>query len=126
VFIWLVSSLERIPQDILDIMRHPENQLSLSVVNSWEMQIKERQNKLELPIPRKQLFIESLQNGFNMLPIHAAHIDELDNLADHHRDPFDRMLMAQTTAENMVLVTADQKIHQYQNQIRLLWTGFNS
>lgn len=121
VFIWLVSNLERVPLPIQAALESEENIVYPSVVNSWEMQIKMQLGKLDLPVPRKQLFDQSVKNDFRLLTIKASHIDALDQLTLEHRDPFDRMLMAQAKAENMRLVSADSKVHKYQDQVNLFW-----
>lgn len=88
-FLWLVSDLKKLPSSVVELCRNPGNTLYLSVVNSWEIQIKAQKGKLDLPIPRKQLIESSLAHGLVLLPILSRHVDALGEIADHHADPFD-------------------------------------
>ena len=122
-FIWLLSDSKKLSSHVATLCRDPKNSLYLSVVNSWEIQIKVQKGKLTLPVPRKQLIETSLACGLKMLPIQAHHVDALDGLADHHADPFDRLLIAQAKAEGMTLLSVDAKVQQYQDQVSVIWQG---
>ena len=91
-----------------------DNEVHLSAVSSWEMAIKIVAGKLQLPRPLAEMVPESLlQDGFINLPIQPAHCFALHTLPMHHRDPFDRMLVAQAVTEDCTLVTADQQLARY-------------
>ena len=121
IFIWLLSDIQQIPENILTACKNSNNRLYISVVNSWEMQIKIQQGKLSLPVSRSKLIEQSQQHGFSLLSITENHINHLEALKNHHKDPFDRLLMAQANAEKMKLISADSKIYLYKDQVDLLW-----
>jgi PIN domain nuclease of toxin-antitoxin system len=82
----------------------------VSVVTPWELGIKRAAGKLELDVG---LSAELVRVGFKMLPISAEHAERAPDLPIHHRDPFDRMLIAQAELESLVIVTADDALGQY-------------
>ncbi len=90
------------------------------MVSPWEMQIKITLNKLILGKPLKEMIQLELDRGtFTLLPITLTHIDRLSTLPLLHRDPFDRLLIAQALTDNLTLITADRKIQQY--PVDCLW-----
>ncbi len=94
--------------------------LLLSVVNVWEMQIKLQLGKLRLTLPLREI-IETQQqvNNVEILPITLAHVLALENLPAHHKDPFDRLLIAQAMVEGAVLVSGDPNIARY--AVHVVW-----
>ena len=90
------------------------NDLILSVVSAWEIQIKIQLGKLKLSQSLKEL-IESQQeiNSLQILSLELLHILALDTLPFHHKDPFDRLLIAQSIVEDITLVTGDNKLSAY-------------
>lgn len=118
IFLWLNAEPEKIPQAAYDACCDPQNQLYLSHVSPWEIQIKQQLGKLQLRAPLPELLETQVrENGLNMLPIELAHIYDLSQLPCHHNDPFDRLLIAQARTESMVLVTVDRKISLYDLEI---------
>lgn len=113
-FIWWASEPDKLPRKILELFERTENSLILSVASVWEMQIKTQLGKLDLDIPIKEL-IESQQqaNALQILPVELPHIFELSNLPAIHNDPFDRILIAQSNAEGLAIVSKDQKFSGY-------------
>jgi PIN domain nuclease of toxin-antitoxin system len=93
----------------------------ISVASIWEMQIKLQLGRLRLTLPLRNL-IESQQqaNNLQVLPIELSHVLALDNLPLHHRDPFDRLLIAQSNVEDAPLVSMDRAFSEYQVQIALV------
>jgi PIN domain nuclease of toxin-antitoxin system len=119
-FIWWRSDPDRLPQDVLEACHHLNNELLVSVVSIWEMQIKSQIGKLELDEPLAEILAsEQALNHITVLPIESYHIYELDALPLHHRDPFDRLLVAQARTENAILLTNDQKLRGY--DVPLIW-----
>ncbi len=96
------------------ILSDLENDLLLSLVSVWEMQIKIQLGKLQLqnPLPEILTTQQSI-NGSQMLPIHLNHIWALEGLPEHHRDPFDRLLIAQAIAVQRPIVSADSMFDRY-------------
>jgi PIN domain nuclease of toxin-antitoxin system len=76
----------------------------------WELRIKESLHKIKLP----KAFFSSLEPaGYELLPVAIPHVEALGKLPMHHRDPFDRMLVAQALTENLILVTRDKELLRY-------------
>jgi PIN domain nuclease of toxin-antitoxin system len=114
IFLWLNSEPEKVPPAAYAACCDPHNQLYLSHVSPWEIQIKQQLGKLQLRATLSGLMeTQARENGLIMLPIELAHIYALSQLPFHHKDPFDRLLIAQARIESMVLVTADRKISLY-------------
>ncbi len=114
IFLWLNSEPEKLSQKILTTCENPENQLYLSLISPWEIQIKQQLGKLKLESPLSKLIETQVnENNLIILPIKIEHIVELNNLPYIHKDPFDRMLIAQAKIESMTIVTADNKIKDY-------------
>ena len=114
IFIWLNDSPQRIPDRIMSIVTDPTNNLSLSLVSVWEMQIKIQLGKLELQDSLQQILTtQHSDNNLQILGIDLSHILRLASLPHHHRDPFDRLLIAQAQAEDLTLVSADGVFGHY-------------
>jgi PIN domain nuclease of toxin-antitoxin system len=93
----------------------PENQVFLSSVTVWEIAIKHAIGRLVFPI---DILEETARRmGFDMLPILPAHAIRAGSLPRHHADPFDRMLVAQAMVENLMLVTSDRQMAQYEVRV---------
>ena len=118
IFLWLNSEPEKIPLAAYDACCNPQNQLYLSHVSPWEIQIKQQLGKLQLRAALPELLeTRARENGLNILPIELTQIYALGQLPCHHNDPFDRLLIAQARTESMVLVTVDRKISLYDLEI---------
>jgi len=114
IFLWINSDPDKLPSAVHDACENPENQLYLSLVSPWEIQIKQQLGKLRLHSELSDLVETQIeQNGLNILPVKLEHIYALNDLPHHHKDPFDRLLISQAEIESMVLVTVDKKIGQY-------------
>ncbi|WP_333366794.1 type II toxin-antitoxin system VapC family toxin [Microcoleus sp. AT3-D2] len=102
------------------LCQNPENILLLSIGSIWEMQIKLQLGKLSLNLPLPEL-IESQQqtNNIEVLPINLTHLFTLDSLPNHHKDPFDRLLISQAIVENAVLVSGDSILANY--PVKIEW-----
>jgi PIN domain nuclease of toxin-antitoxin system len=117
-FIWWDSEPDRLSPQALALCQDRRNILLLSVVSVWEMQIKLQLGKLRLALPLKEI-IETQQqtNNIEILPVTLAHVLALENLPVHHKDPFDRLLVAQAMVEGAALVSGDPNIARYAVQI---------
>lgn len=96
-----------------------EKDVYVSIVTFWEMAIKESLGRLELPVEIDQMIIDIENSGFHILPIEGGHLTRLKSLPWLHRDPFDRLLICQAQSENLVLITKDDYIKQY--DVQTLW-----
>jgi PIN domain nuclease of toxin-antitoxin system len=114
IFIWWAGESARLSPTILSYLRDKGNSLVLSVASTWEMQIKAQMGKLDLGLPLSEL-IESQRrtNGVEVLPVGVEHVLALDRLPQHHKDPFDRMLVAQSIVEETTLVSVDPVFAAY-------------
>ena len=119
-FLWLLESPEKLSEVALGACKSREHQLFFSVVTGWEIQIKSQLGKLILEVPLSEM-VESQQafNELQVLPVTLDHVLELENLLPLHKDPFDRLLVAQARVENLHLVTGDGVISQY--AVTVLW-----
>jgi len=113
-FIWLDSIPTYLSPNVARICKDPTNILYVSLASIWEMQIKINAGKLRLPKPLQEIVQWQQQNNFiQMLPVTLQHIFTLDSLPQHHRDPFDRILIAQTQVENLPIISRDSVFAQY-------------
>lgn len=112
VWLWLVTAPARLPPGFAAALSDAGNSLHVSVVSLWEASIKHRLGKLTLAIGFDELLREGLA-GIGTLSVRAHHVARLHELPDHHRDPFDRMIVAQALAENLTLLTVDEAVAAY-------------
>jgi PIN domain nuclease of toxin-antitoxin system len=119
-FIWWAIQKARLSATTLAAMQNTQNQLMLSIASLWEMQLKTQLGKLHFNLPLSQL-IEDQQrvNGLQLLPIEPDHIYALGQLLYHHKDPFDRLLIAQALTENLPMVSADPVFKAY--PVQIIW-----
>lgn len=110
VFLWWLSNDSHLSKKAKDIIRNPENIIFVSVASAWEMSIKITLKKLILSVSIEECFTKS---GFDVLPIKLVHIGNLHTLPYLHKDPFDRILVAQAQKEDLTLVTNDPQIIRY-------------
>ncbi|OKH39658.1 twitching motility protein PilT [[Phormidium ambiguum] IAM M-71] len=120
VFIWLSLTPERLSERVTDLLMDETNLWFLSLVSIWEMQIKRQLGKLSLNLPLPELIASQQQtNGLQLLPIELNHIFTLENLPQFHRDPFDRLLIAQAITEQIPLLSIDTVFDHY--PVQRLW-----
>ncbi|MBI2431434.1 MAG: type II toxin-antitoxin system VapC family toxin [Candidatus Hydrogenedentes bacterium] len=113
-FIFYVDRPDALPSAARAAMEDSSNELFLSLVSPWEMQIKSTLGKLQLGKPAAELVQAELDRAaIQLLPITLHHIDALSRLPNHHRDPFDRLLVAQAIYEGLTIVSSDQAIARY-------------
>lgn len=120
-FLWWIAQPERLPSAVIEALRSTQSELYLSAASAWEVRIKTQLGRLKLSEPWERVVTREVsQNGLRLLPITVMHTDHLIMLEPLHRDPFDRLLMAQSKAEKMHLVSGDSWIHEYAG-IDILW-----
>lgn len=109
ILVWLDSGNDRLKPSVLEMLRRGE-QRYLSAVTAWELSLKQAAGKLRLRMP-----VGAMLEAFGLLelPVAIRHGDRAALLPMHHRDPFDRMLVAQALVEGLILVTADEELAQY-------------
>ena len=109
--LWALSDPDRLAKSAAEAIREPTNEVFASVVNAWEIGVKRAKGRL-----RGELDLERMldRHDFKVLPVTMAHALAVESLPPQHHDPFDRMLIAQTQVEGLVLVTSDQKMLRYE------------
>ena len=119
-FIWLDASPDQLSAEAHDILQDPGNDLLLSMVSVWEIQLKAQLGRLDLRRDLAGIIQDQREsNGIELLPITLSHILALSELPPHHGDPFDRLLISQSRVDNLVLVTKDENISKY--TVDILW-----
>lgn len=114
VFIqWMIKD-HRLKKEVVMILRDPQFQIYLSISSVWEMVIKKKIEKLKLPHDWKETIKDSM---FEILPIRLEHAFALETLPLYHKDPFDRMLIAQAQIEGATFITGDEKIWKYDVEV---------
>jgi len=111
VFLWALTKSEKLTKKAANLITNPENQVLISAATLWEVAIKKSIGRIEF-VP-EQLIDYIHKSGYEQLPVTFDHCTVLADLPLHHRDPFDRMLVAQSIFEPAVLVTHDQTLSQY-------------
>src|SRR3984957_2196199 len=112
-FIWWDSDPTQLSAPALAALRDPANEVWLSVASVWEMVIKAQLGKLALRLPLAGIVTQQQANGLQVLTVSLAHALAVEGLPAIHKDPFDRMLIAQAHVEGAELVSADQAVRQY-------------
>jgi len=119
-WLWLQASPERLLPEVVSLLEDPANDLLLSAASSWEVAIKYALGKLPLPEPpARYVPARMAASGTRGLAVEHAHALRVAELPTHHRDPFDRLLIAQAQIEKLVLVTVDRQFERYEVRIRL-------
>jgi PIN domain nuclease of toxin-antitoxin system len=111
-FIWFFENNSRLPSSVRMYMEK-SNRLVVSIASFWEITIKTSLGKLTIPENIAGLMDKTSANGFQILPIEREHLIVLSNLDIIHRDPFDRIIIAQSIAENIPVVSSDEVFKQY-------------
>jgi PIN domain nuclease of toxin-antitoxin system len=118
-FLWAITNDPRLSRKAKQVFTGP-NDLWLSAASIWEMLLKTQRGRLPLPTPAGPYIVKKLaENRIEFLPILLDHVLRLESLPVHHRDPFDRLLIAQSAEEKLPLVTADPLFQRY--SIELIW-----
>jgi PIN domain nuclease of toxin-antitoxin system len=119
-FLWFISGHTNLSTTACNLIEDTTNQPLLSIASLWEMAIKMSIGKLKLAEPFEQLVPHQMEiNGIELLPVDVAHVAKVSELPFHHRDPFDRLLVAQAIIEQMPVVSADSAFDAY--PIKRLW-----
>jgi PIN domain nuclease of toxin-antitoxin system len=119
-FLWLCTDDHSLTSKAKKIFLDKDNELLLSLVSVWEMAIKTSIGKLKIQQPFEKFIINQLQeNSIDQLPISFRHIVKVRSLDFHHRDPFDRLLIAQALEEGFSILSSDTAFDHY--GVKRLW-----
>lgn len=118
-FLWYIDGKSNLSTDAINFIENKRNAKYLSIASLWEISIKLNQDKLSLTQPFESLPTYMTINNFNLLPIYHKHLSGLIDLPYHHKDPFDRLLIAQAIAENLIIISADRHFIQY--PVSVIW-----
>jgi len=118
-FIWFTEDDPRMPSKIKSLLNNKDNALLLSIVSLWEITIKIGIGKLKLQKSLSDMINDIYEDGFEILPIKLSHLLELSRLVPIHKDPFDRMIIAQGLAENIPVISSDRVFFEY--PIHAIW-----
>ena len=113
--LWWLADSKRLGKHCREVVSDQRNQVFVSAATTWEISIKMSLGKLDAPEDIDSVVVDE---GFSKLPISLYHGQLAGRLPALHRDPFDRMLIAQAQAEGLILLTADKIIGQYQLRIQ--------
>ena len=110
VLIWMLTDNPRLGDEARGAIGDPENSVAVSAVSAWEIEIKRATGKLDVP---RDLPEQVARTGFVAVSITLEHAVAAGSLPLHHRDPFDRMLIAQAQLDGLTIVTRDQRFAPY-------------
>ncbi len=120
LLVWAMGSPDRLPHGLASMLEDPRNTPLFSVASLWELVIKQSLGRPDFNVQPAMLRRALLDGGWQELPITAAHAFAMAQLPPLHRDPFDRLLLAQAGSEGALLITADQQLGQYPGPVRLM------
>lgn len=119
LLLWAAGLPERLPPDARQLIEARENTPVFSAASLWEITIKRRLGRDDFRVNPEVLRRGLLENGYEELAIQSVHALAVGHLPDLHKDPFDRMLVAQAATEGMLLLTADVVVAKYPGPIHL-------
>jgi PIN domain nuclease of toxin-antitoxin system len=120
-FLWAISESSDLSDNVIEILENPENQLFLSIASLWEIAIKLSIGKLRLTFPFDELTGKLTEASVDVLDIRFEHLRVVSSLPRIHRDPFDRLIVAQAISENFILLTNDEQLKSY--AVQTFWNS---
>lgn len=118
LLLWAAGEPEQLPVAARTLLNDPQNELLFSAASLWEVAIKRGLGRANFRVDPRLLRRGLLDNGYSELPITSEHAVAIDGLPPIHKDPFDRILVAQSIVEGITLLTADPLVAQYAGPIR--------
>jgi PIN domain nuclease of toxin-antitoxin system len=118
--LWFIGNDPQLSATTRENIENPSHEKFVSAASLWEIAVKLSLGKLKLPRSFAEVFPQQLDlNGFELLPISCVSLNQLAALPFHHRDPFDRLLIAQALSEDMIIITRDPAFSKY--PAKILW-----
>src|SRR5437660_412559 len=118
LLLWAAGQPNRLSSNAARLIDNPENELLFSAASLWEVAIKRGLGRDDFQVDPRLLRRGLLDNGYGELPIASDHVVAIESLPAIHKDPFDRILVAQATVEGITLLTTDSLVGQYPGPIR--------
>lgn len=119
-FLWWIADDQRLSVRAREIIGDGNNELFLSAATGWEIIIKVQIGRLKLPDEPQHYIVEQMRNNaIDHPPIHIKHALHIWTLPQHHRDPFDRLLIAQAQLEGLPVLSADSQLEKY--PVEVIW-----
>jgi PIN domain nuclease of toxin-antitoxin system len=118
VLLWAAGEPDRLSAAARELLLDPQNELLFSAASLWEIAIKRTLGREDFRVEPRVLRRGLLDNGYVELPITSQHAVSIDGLPPVHKDPFDRLLVAQALVEGVTLVTSDTRLLQYPAPVR--------
>ncbi len=120
-FLWWIDNSDKLSETARKVIGDSNNKIYLSAVSTWEIAIKDQLGKLTAPKPLLPFFTDQLhKNNFLFLPIQIEHTCIVNDLENHHKDPFDRLLIGQAISEGIPILTVDSMISAYKD-VETIW-----
>lgn len=120
LLLWAAGSPERLSATARQLLDNPHNELVFSAASLWEITIKRGLGRSDFQVDARVLRRGLLDNGYQELAITSEHAVSVDSLPLVHKDPFDRILVAQATVEGIALLTSDALVARYPGPVRLV------
>ena len=120
LLLWAAGQPNRLPVAALKLIDAPTNELLFSAASIWEVAIKRGLGRNDFQADPRLLRRGLLDNGYSELPILSDHVVAIESLPPIHKDPFDRLLVAQATVEGITLLTTDSVVAQYPGPVRMV------
>ncbi len=117
IVLWAAGQPEKLSKSTRTILATPENDLFFSVASMWEIVIKRGLGRQDFKVNPRRLRKMLIAHGYIELSVDAEHVFTVETLPLLHKDPFDRLLLAQARAEGMLLLTVDASVLQYQESV---------
>ncbi len=120
LLLWAAGQPDRLSQVARDLLEEPQNELVFSAASLWEISIKRSLGRADFQVDARLLRRGLLENGYSELEIRGDHAVAVDGLPSIHKDPFDRILVAQSMVEGILLLTGDPQVARYPGPVRLV------
>ncbi len=120
IILWALTDSPQLPEKARQLISDETNQIYFSAASVWEVSIKHSLSSAQMPVSGVELVGYLREAGYIELPVKSAHAVGVENLPHHHKDPFDRILIAQARSEPMVLLTHDRLLGEYGESVQVV------
>lgn len=117
VALWAITDDPKLPEKARELIQSPKATVWISVASVWEIAIKHSLGRGDMPVSSQDAVRYFNESGYRLLAIEAEHVIAVEELAPHHQDPFDRILVAQALVEPMRLITHDSLVALYSDSV---------